>query len=130
MGISDTGKWVILIREGLLAFVDQASDYPGLLPVLEAPRPVFESQLKKALSDLGLPEGLAVRFPIEKVAISALKAWGDCWPALGLEWAETIPASDGLIEILGKLMRDGRTQQIRHRVKRIFFKNRRSPDRI
>jgi hypothetical protein len=121
MGVSDAGQLVYSTADGLIV-VNETSDYTGLLPLLELPLPTFEQKLGDALAAMSLPQTGALNFPVESLIRFGLAAWGSHWPALALDWSETLGPTASLRAALRDLMAHGKTQEIRHRAKQLFLR--------
>src|SRR5579872_2893395 len=100
LGISDTAQWIYVAPNGQIVLLNETENYMSLLPLLGSSRPAFESGLRSALRDTKLPESLVLGFPVEKLVLFGLDAWGRHWPALALEWAETLGPSEAVTEAL------------------------------
>ena len=121
IGVTDGGQWVVAAKDGL-SLMDEMTDCVGLLPLLDLPHRTFEAELKGTLSDMGFPPTVALSFPLTKLVLFGLGSWGRHWPALALNWAETVPRTAAIDEAVRKLMTDGPTQAIRHHAKRLLFR--------
>lgn len=78
----------------------------------------------KAFADANAP-GAFVPLPVEDIIRAGLTAWGQGWPALGLERAAEY---DGLAALEGEisaLIETGKTQAIRHRAQKLLARIRR-----
>lgn len=121
-GISDAGQLVYFTADGLIV-VNESCDYMGLLPFLELQLPAFKQKLSDTLAAMDLTETVALNFPVEGLVRFGLAAWGSHWPALALDWAEALGPTDSLRRALGDLMTHGKTQEIRHRARHLFFRS-------
>lgn len=88
LGLSVNGFWV---REGLDDVCELCPDR-GLVPIypcLEIAPNLFQQELAKSLSDLGLPTDLVTTFPVSDIVEQALKSGSENWTRLSLQWVNT-----------------------------------------
>lgn len=61
-------------------------------------------------------------FPFARIVAAALKSDSTYWPDLALSWVPALPMSAEIRLALEVLNKEGRTQQQRHRAKRLLGK--------
>jgi hypothetical protein len=97
-GLTHTGTWA-------WEYADQnriarSDNYVGYLPLLEITRSQVAHLLKSSVQSLGLPEPVALTFPLDEVVQTALRA-SQYWASLATAWLEAdYPPNDAIAALL------------------------------
>jgi hypothetical protein len=119
-GVSSEGSWGYLSREGQWTGLDSQL-IPTLVTVLEGDPETVKAALQAGLNAKGLAPDLAGAFPLGP-AIRMGLTWpsgSGYWQAHALRWVEQLGGAAEVESELTFLIRQGASQAIRHRARRL-----------
>jgi hypothetical protein len=121
LGLSSTGRWLLFSRgEGTVFDFDTAQYYLWLFPLLEMSHRDANEAIISELKKHALDEAWIEYFPFQQIVAAALESDSKYWPDLALDWVPSVAPSPLIVAALQVLGQQGRTQQHRHRAKKLL----------
>lgn len=126
IGVTRSGQLFAIANNGYIRNLTDRSRVP-LLILLRKPLEEVTALIATGVKNSGLPEDI-VQVVVNATILVGLSGSSDYWQSLSMDWLAEIEHvdDDDILAAIEKVVTDGRTQQVRHRARRILKSLRRS----
>ena len=121
LGLSSQGRWLVVSPDGTVDDFEARQSYLHLFPLMEMSRADVTEMLLAEFATHRLNQAWIEYFPFEEILAAALKYDSKFWPDFALQWVPSFSRTAAIMEALEVLNKQGRTQQQRHRAKRLLL---------
>jgi hypothetical protein len=120
LGVSSKGRWLVVSPDGTVDDFESTQYYWPLFSLMEISHHDASEKLRVELAKHNLDKAWLEHFPFERIVAAALKSDSKYWPDHALSWVPSFRMSAEIRSALELLSKQGRTQQQRHRAKKLL----------